>query len=172
MKNYSYTNRFHFLVSVSILLGVIGLFLLIDTAKDRASDQETAKSNTPTHFFEAETAPLPKSPISSASTKKNQNKTSIETSIVTQWDVKGWKLDCPIQPFINPSEKGKAVFKIKINQHGRLVAIETLGNLSNISNEGIESFKTVLEIELENCLIKNNVKIEPISTGNVTFFVN
>jgi hypothetical protein len=169
MKNYTPHKIHYFLVSLTILAAVVGAFFLYaDRQELPATIENASKDSAAAYYYKTESTPTSATPIisSAVETKKERR------SILTNWEVKGWKLNCAIEPLLNANEKGKVVFKIKINENGRLVAIEHLPNLSNISEEGIQSFKTTLELQLESCLERKNVKIEPISNGTVTFFIN
>jgi hypothetical protein len=171
MKHYTPNRLYYFVASLTVLMAVVGAFLYIDRNEQMATLQESHKlDSSQAYYYNTETtsASPPISPATITDLKGN----GVKTSIITDWQVKGWKLNCSIEPLLNASERGKVVFKIKINENGRLVALEYLPNLSNLSEESVQSFKTTLELQLESCLERKNVKVESISNGTVTFFVN
>ncbi|MCU0437696.1 MAG: hypothetical protein MUC49_07245 [Raineya sp.] len=171
MKNYTPHKLYYFVASLTVLITVVGFFLYIDKNEQVATLQDMHKLDSArASYYNTETTSST-APISPTTiTDLNGSKTKI--SVITDWQVKGWKLNCAIEPLLNASERGKVVFKVKINENRRLVALEHLPNLSNLSEESVQSFKTTLELQLESCLERKNVKVESISSGTVTFFVN
>ncbi|MFN3315237.1 MAG: hypothetical protein ACK40K_00340 [Raineya sp.] len=171
MKTYLSDKLFHFILALFILSATLGLFIYIGNQGAEISTKTLAssqKDSLETKYFQ--TKELPPTTLAAPASALNSN--NPKPSILTEWDVKGWKLNCPIEPLLNAHEKGKVVFRVKINENGRLVALEPISNLSNLSEENIQSFKTTIELEIESCLERKNVKIEPISNGTVSFFVN
>jgi len=169
MKNYSPNKLHYFIASLTVLVAVVGTFFYMDNTEQVAFVHEPLKMDSiSAYYYNTETTAAPISPATISDLKASNSK----SSVITDWQVKGWKLNCPIEPLLNASERGKVVFKVKINENGRLVAIEYLANLSNLSEESVQSFKTTLELQLESCLERKNVKVESISNGTVTFFVN
>jgi hypothetical protein len=171
MKHYIPNRLYYFVASLTVLVAVVGAFLYLDRNEQIATLHESHKfDSTNAYYYNTETtsATAPISPATITDLKGVKTK----TSIIADWQVKGWKLNCSIEPLLNASERGKVVFKVKISENGRLVALEHLPNLSNLSEESVQSFKTNLELQLESCLERKNVKVESISSGTVTFFVN
>ena len=171
MKTYFSNKLLHFILALFTLSATLGLFIYMGNQGVEVSPTTTVssqKDSLETQYFQ--TKELPPSTLAAPASALSSN--NIKPSILTEWDVKGWKLNCSIEPFLNSHEKGKAVFRVKINENGRLVAVEPLSNLSNLSEENIQSFKTTIELEIESCLERKNVKVEPISNGTISFFIN
>jgi hypothetical protein len=173
MKTYFSNRLTNFILALLTLSATLGLFIYMgnaDKTKRSASSSNFSQTDSleTQHFQMKESQTVPVIPLPASELSSGKAK----PTITTEWDVKGWKLNCKIEPLLNSHEKGKVVFRIKINENGRLVAIEPLNNLSNLSEENIQSFKTTMELEIESCLERKNVKVEPISTGTVSFFVN
>lgn len=172
MKKYSFTNHKFLYFSATLLMLLATLIIFFHFANE--TQQPESKTNTEENNY----------PASSPATSLNKVSTPIHTEqekptellkrkVSFQWEVEGWNMHCPnVEPLLNSQERGKVTFKVKINEKGKLVALEVIDNLSTLSEESIQSFKTTLELELESCIERKNVKIEPISSGIVTFFVN
>lgn len=172
MKNYSFANHKFLYFSATLLMLFATLIVFFHFASE--NQQQESKATTTENSY----------PIPSPATSLNKVATPIHTEqekpadllkrkVTFQWEVEGWNMFCPnVEPLLNSQERGKVTFKVKINEKGKLVALEVIDNLSTLSEESIQSFKTTLEMELESCLERKNVKIEPISSGIVTFFVN
>lgn len=171
MKTYFSNTLVHFVLALFALSVTLGIFIYVGNRDREASSVLTTSS--PTDSLEAQYFQIKELQTSTpAAPAAALNSSRSKPSILTEWDVKGWKLNCNIEPLLNSHEKGKVVFRVKINENGRLVAVEPLNNLSNLSEENIQSFKTAMELEIESCLERKNVKVEPISNGTVSFSVN
>jgi len=171
MKTYFSNKLLHFILALFTLSTTLGVFIYVGNHRKASASLATAapvSDSLETQYFQTKEL----APPSLAAPASSLGTGTAKPSILTEWDVKGWKLNCSIEPFLNSHEKGKVVFKVKINENGRLVAVEPIGNLSNLSEENIQSFKTTMELEIENCLERKNVKVEPISNGTVSFFVS
>ncbi len=171
MKTYFSNKLFHFILALFALSVTLGGFIYVGKENKNTSLQTSnpqSDSLETQHYQVKETLPAPTVAAPAAALSQKASK----PAIVTEWDVKGWKLNCSIEPLLNSHEKGKVVFRVKINENGRLVAVEPLNNISNLSEENIQSFKTTMELEIESCIERKNVKVEPISNGTVSFFVN
>ncbi|GAB4123319.1 MAG: hypothetical protein OHK0045_23730 [Raineya sp.] len=171
MKTYFSNQLFHFIVALSALSATLGIFIYVANSNKNVSHTGTSQTDSlKAEYFQIKESPISNSVVAPASTPDDK---APKLSILTEWNVKGWKLKCSIEPLLNTHERGKVVFRVKVNENGRLVALEVLNNLSNLSEENIQSFKTTIELEMEGCLERRkNVKVEPISNGTVTFFVN
>lgn len=164
MKNYFFgeNKTLYFIISLLLMLLMLVFFFHLSSYQSQKVSETSNFDATPYPSFN-------QSSINKVSVMGPQQ----DYKITYQWEVEGWHLNCTIKPLLNSQEKGKVVFKIKINEQGKLVALEALSHRSTLSEESIQSFKTTLELELESCLEKkSNQKIELISTGEVTFFVN
>lgn len=171
MKTYFSNKLLHFILALFTLSATLGLFIYMGNQGVEVSPIKTVssqKDSLETQYFQTKELP----PAALAAPASTLNSNNLKLSILTEWDVKGWKLNCSIEPLLNTHEKGKVVFRVKINENGRLVAVEPISNLSNLSEENIQSFKTTIELEIESCLERKNVKVEPISNGTVSFFIN
>lgn len=170
MKTYFSNKLLHFISALLALSITLGVFIYVgnDNTHTQTTYNTKPDSLETQHYQIKEAPPVPTFVAPATALRQPSQK----PSIITQWDVKGWRLNCSIEPLLNSQEKGKVVFKVKINENGRLVAVEPLSNVSNLSEESIQSFKTTMELEIEGCLERKNVKVEPISNGTVSFFVN
>ena len=171
MKTYFSNKLLHFILALFTLSATLGVFIYMG---NRGGEKPSlAGTSSQTDSLEAQYFQIKElQPATLAAPAATLSPSNSKPSILTEWDVKGWKLNCDIEPLLNSHEKGKVVFRVKINENGRLVAVEPLSNLSNLSEENIQSFKTTMELEIESCLERKNVKVEPISNGTVSFFVN
>jgi len=173
MKTYFSNKLLHFILALFTLAATLGVFIYVGNRGESTSSLTRTSSQTDSLKPEAQYSQIKElQPTTLTAPASALSPSKPKPSIITEWDVKGWKLNCNIEPLLNSHEKGKVVFRIKINENGRLVAVEPLSNLSNLSEENIQSFKTTIELEIEACLERKNVKVEPISNGTVSFFVN
>ncbi len=169
MKSYPFDNHkfLYFSATTLILLATLTMFFYF--AQEQKSKIATEENN---YSLSPPTTSLNKV-LTPIHTEQEKPADLLKRKITFHWEVEGWHMFCPnLEPLLNSQEKGKVAFKVKINEKGKLVALEVIDNLSTLSEESIQSFKTTLEMELESCIERKNLKNEPISSGIVTFFVN
>ncbi|MDX1904383.1 MAG: hypothetical protein SFU27_09525 [Thermonemataceae bacterium] len=175
MKNYPSKKYAYFIFSIVFLSFITSLFFWADTQHQSVSPKKEATdafAQTPPAQYAQEPQYSKKIDSNLVLEKVSKKANRGKLHILNDWKVRGWRLICPIEPMLNEWETGKAVFKIKINDNGRLVAIEPLLQLSTLSEENIQSFKTSIELDLEGCIERKEVKLEAISSGTITFFVS
>jgi len=177
MKIHSSHKYRYFIFSIVFLASATSLFFWIDARRQHHSSPvapASVVSKSPSAYYSKEKQPLYVQNLDSNLHLQNVRSDSQRHNLVilNDWKVRGWRLTCPIEPMLNEWETGKVVFKVKINEDGRMVAVEPLPQLSTLSEENIQSFKTSIELELENCLERKEVKLESISSGTLSFFVS
>ncbi|MCS6795190.1 MAG: hypothetical protein RMJ97_07900 [Raineya sp.] len=175
MKNYSFENHKFLYFSATLLMLLATLVVFFHFSSSENQQEIITKSVSSAEGYLNDT--IPTNSISKVATpihtEKEKPADLLKRKISFQWQVEGWNMFCSnLEPLLNSQERGKVAFKVKINEKGKLVALEVIDNLTTLSEESVQSFKTTLEMQLESCLERKNVKIEPISSGIVTFFVN
>lgn len=83
-------------------------------------------------------------------------------------DMAGWMWDFKPEPEDTPSETGRLVFEIKINEQGEMLSVRRLE--STVSRTVEEIYRQEVE-QLTFSKTSDNALVAPISTGRVTFVI-